>query len=254
VSAFGAKGVAEIAYLVGCYTTICSICNVFDVDLTGTEEGWAMIVPAGPSKSAETHIERKFPMITIKRLNHVGIRALDPARSAAFYVGVLGLEPHPTKKNWLRTKDKEFSVHLMPGTERSPDGNDAADLARHFALESDDLEGVVDGLLAAGYKPFQSDLKAEHRKELTDSRDLTSPSALARFSSSTRTKILSSSWIGRVASSRKCLAKFRSHTKSSGQDRVVWSFAGGGELIAAVTEVACLLQIRPCRDTCWFTP
>jgi hypothetical protein len=39
VSAFGAKGVAEIAYLVGCYTTICSICNVFDVDLTGTEEG-----------------------------------------------------------------------------------------------------------------------------------------------------------------------------------------------------------------------
>jgi catechol 2,3-dioxygenase-like lactoylglutathione lyase family enzyme len=132
-----------------------------------------MIVPAGPSKSAETHIERKFPMITIKRLNHVGIRALDPARSAAFYVGVLGLEPHPTKKNWLRTKDKEFSVHLMPETERSTDRNDAADLARHFALESDDLEGVVDGLLAAGYKPFQSDLKAEHRKELTDSRDLT---------------------------------------------------------------------------------
>jgi hypothetical protein len=39
VSAFGAKGVAEIAYNIGCYTMICGICNVFDVNLTGTEEG-----------------------------------------------------------------------------------------------------------------------------------------------------------------------------------------------------------------------
>ena len=39
VSSFGPKGVAEIAYLYGCYTTICSLCNAFDVDLTGTEEG-----------------------------------------------------------------------------------------------------------------------------------------------------------------------------------------------------------------------
>ena len=112
-------------------------------------------------------------MITIKRLNHVGVRALDKDRSAAFYVGILGLEPHPTKKNWLLTKDREFSVHLMPGTDKSDDGNDQADLARHFALESDDLEGVVNGLLAAGLKPFQADITGEHRKELTDSHDLT---------------------------------------------------------------------------------
>jgi len=39
VSAFGVQGVAEIAFLIGCYTTICSLTNVFDVDLTGTEEG-----------------------------------------------------------------------------------------------------------------------------------------------------------------------------------------------------------------------
>jgi catechol 2,3-dioxygenase-like lactoylglutathione lyase family enzyme len=112
-------------------------------------------------------------MITIKGLNHVGIRALDKVKSIAFYVGILGLEPHPKKQNWLRTKNMELCLHIMPGTERSTDGNDAADLARHFALESDDLEGVVDGLLAAGYKPFQVDITGQHRKELADSNDLT---------------------------------------------------------------------------------
>jgi catechol 2,3-dioxygenase-like lactoylglutathione lyase family enzyme len=112
-------------------------------------------------------------MIIIRRLNHIGVRSLDRGRSEAFYTGVLGLEPHPKKTNWLRTKDREFSVHLMPGTTRSTDGNDRSDLARHFALQSDDLEGVVDGLLGAGYKPFQADVSGEHRKELTDSKDLT---------------------------------------------------------------------------------
>ena len=111
-------------------------------------------------------------MITINRLKHMRVRAVDQARSEAFYVGVLGLEPHPTKKNWLRTRDREFSVHLMPGTTRSTDGNDHSDLARHFALESDDLEGVVDGLLAAGYTPFQAELTGRS-EELADSSDLT---------------------------------------------------------------------------------
>jgi catechol 2,3-dioxygenase-like lactoylglutathione lyase family enzyme len=111
-------------------------------------------------------------MITVNRLNHMGVRAVDQARSEAFYVGVLGLEPHPTKNNWLRTKNRDLSVHVMPGTERSTDGNDVADLARHFALESDDLEGVADGLLAAGYTPFQAELTGK-RKELADSSDLT---------------------------------------------------------------------------------
>ena len=39
MSAFSVQGAAEIAYLIGCYTTICGLTNVFDVDLTGTEEG-----------------------------------------------------------------------------------------------------------------------------------------------------------------------------------------------------------------------
>lgn len=109
----------------------------------------------------------------IKSVNHVGIRSLDQERSRRFYVDVLGLVPHPTKTNWLHAADGRFSVHLMPGTDRSNDGNDDADLARHFAFESDDLEGVVDGLLAAGLKPFQGDITAEHRKALPDSSDLT---------------------------------------------------------------------------------
>ena len=39
VSAFGIQGVAEIAYLVGCYCLISSLLNTFDVNLPGTELG-----------------------------------------------------------------------------------------------------------------------------------------------------------------------------------------------------------------------
>ena len=108
----------------------------------------------------------------IKSVNHVGVRSLDKDRSKRFYVDVLGLVPHPTKDNWLHGADGRFSVHLMPG-KKETEANDHIDLARHLALESDDLEGVVDGLLAAGLKPFQADLTAQHRRELTDSSDLT---------------------------------------------------------------------------------
>ena len=106
-------------------------------------------------------------------LNHIGVRATNRQRSEDFYIGVLGLVQHPTKTNWLRTLDGEFSVHLMPGTDGSNDGNDNADLARHVALETDDLEAVVDELLAQGLKPFQGDITATKRKPLTDSSDLT---------------------------------------------------------------------------------
>ncbi len=39
VSAFGVQGVAEIAYLMGCYALIGSLLNTFDVNLPGTEPG-----------------------------------------------------------------------------------------------------------------------------------------------------------------------------------------------------------------------
>ena len=37
--AFGVHGAAEIAYLIGCYTTICTLLNTFDVDVPGSELG-----------------------------------------------------------------------------------------------------------------------------------------------------------------------------------------------------------------------
>ena len=109
----------------------------------------------------------------IIQFSHVGVRALDRAASEAFYVQVLGLKQHPTKNNWLRTQDGEFSVHLMPGTDRSNDGNDVTDLARHFALETDDLEGVAKDLISAGYKPFQANITGQERRELVSSEDVT---------------------------------------------------------------------------------
>jgi hypothetical protein len=39
VSAFGVRGVAEIAYFVGCYCLISNLLNTFDVNLPGTELG-----------------------------------------------------------------------------------------------------------------------------------------------------------------------------------------------------------------------
>ena len=62
-----------------------------------------------------------------------------------------GLKQHPTKPNWLAIGDT-YALHLMP-----PYNEMGAHLdpARHFAIQTDDLEGVVGKLLAAGFKPYQ---------------------------------------------------------------------------------------------------
>jgi catechol 2,3-dioxygenase-like lactoylglutathione lyase family enzyme len=104
-------------------------------------------------------------------VSHVGVRTRDRARSEAFYVDLLGLRPHPSKANWLATGDGTYGIHLMPAGAGSHDGKDVADCARHVALATGDLEGVVDELLAAGYEPFQGDLN-DSRRALTDSTDL----------------------------------------------------------------------------------
>ena len=52
VKAFGEDGVAELVYLVGCYSTICLLLNAFDVSLPGTEMGY---------ESSDGKPERKLP-------------------------------------------------------------------------------------------------------------------------------------------------------------------------------------------------
>lgn len=87
-------------------------------------------------------------------LHHVSILTSDVERSLAFYRDVLGLEPlprpdFPIRGSWLACGDRQ--VHLVQhptGTYRNGeiDNNDT-----HFALRTDDFEGVVRQLEAHGF-------------------------------------------------------------------------------------------------------
>lgn len=93
-------------------------------------------------------------------IQHVSIRVVDLDRAYSFYTGVLGLEPHPKKPNWLGY-DQGCPIHLM---ERTQSGDDTDDPARHVALRVDRLEDIVALLLDRGRVPFQADVaQREHR-------------------------------------------------------------------------------------------
>jgi catechol 2,3-dioxygenase-like lactoylglutathione lyase family enzyme len=40
--------------------------------------------------------------VNLKQVNHVGIRTKDMEKLGRFYTEVLGLTPHPEKRNWLK--------------------------------------------------------------------------------------------------------------------------------------------------------
>ena len=106
------------------------------------------------------------------KLHHVGVRVRDAAAARAFYVGVLGLRPHPEKDNWLGWDASTYPVHLMSGTDLSADGRDHKDLARHFAIEVGSLKEIARTLLAHGLRPFQSGFGLKERREVTEDDDL----------------------------------------------------------------------------------
>ena len=84
----------------------------------------------------------------LKQVNHVGIRTKDREKLQRFYVEVLGLAPHPEKRNWLKVGDSNTLIHLMP-VNGSAEGDDTSDYARHVCLEAESLEEVVTTLLGA---------------------------------------------------------------------------------------------------------
>ena len=106
------------------------------------------------------------------RVHHVGLRIRNAEAIRAFYVGVLGLEPHPQKQNWLGWKGGGHPIHLMSGTDLSVDGRDQTDLARHLAIEVDDLREVARLLLAHNLRPFQSGFGIDERRDVTLDGDL----------------------------------------------------------------------------------
>jgi catechol 2,3-dioxygenase-like lactoylglutathione lyase family enzyme len=103
-----------------------------------------------------------------KGINHVGVRVTDMARAERFYIGILGLQPDPERKNWLGF-DQGCPVHLMHATVNLP--AEPVEPSRHFALEVERLETVVDLLLHHRLQPFQADVNQQQRHYITSSSD-----------------------------------------------------------------------------------
>ena len=103
-------------------------------------------------------------------LHHVSLVTADPERSAKFYQSIFGLRrldrpPFKIEGVWLDC-GPGLQLHLtkhLPGTfrTRGVDNNDV-----HFAFRTDDFEGVLSRLVAAGFKEDAPD--DDHMKILVN--------------------------------------------------------------------------------------
>ena len=95
------------------------------------------------------------------RLHHVSIIVRDLNRALAFYRDVLGLKPlprpdFPVRGAWLSCGDRQVHLVVHDGeTFRDSDTVDNND--GHFALNTDDFEGVVDVFTANGFSEHAAD-------------------------------------------------------------------------------------------------
>ncbi len=115
-------------------------------------------------------------MLKFKALHHVSVRYHEEAASRRFYCDVLGFAANPEKPNWLGWPGADHQVvHLMPAVGLTNVGvggmEDRRDLAKHLAFEVEQLEPVVEALLAHGFKPFQSGLSANERKDIASAQE-----------------------------------------------------------------------------------
>ena len=92
-------------------------------------------------------------------LHHAGFATKDEAVAKAFWCGLLGFSECPNKRNWLGWDGKSYPIHLMPHQE----GDGSGGFSRHVAIEVSKLELILEKLLGAGLKPFQSALSGERR-------------------------------------------------------------------------------------------
>ena len=92
-------------------------------------------------------------------LHHAGFATKDDVVAKEFWCGLLGFSECPEKRNWLGWDGQTYPIHLMPHHAAL----DAEGLSRHVAIEVTKLEAVLEKLLGAGLKPFQSSLSGERR-------------------------------------------------------------------------------------------
>jgi catechol 2,3-dioxygenase-like lactoylglutathione lyase family enzyme len=95
-----------------------------------------------------------MPNVEIISVHHVCLVVQDREAADAFYIGVLGFQPHHKVKSWL-VLNSTSTLHLV--TNRG-DAFPHQDI-QHFALQVPKLGDVLTILLQAGQKPFQMDGK-----------------------------------------------------------------------------------------------
>ncbi|SDR97208.1 VOC family protein [Bradyrhizobium canariense] len=99
-----------------------------------------------------------MPNVDVISVHHVCLVVQDREAADAFYIGVLGFQPHHGVKSWLVLNDTS-TLHLVaiPGT--APRNASPHRPIQHFALQVSNLANVLTILLQAGQKPFQMDGK-----------------------------------------------------------------------------------------------
>jgi catechol 2,3-dioxygenase-like lactoylglutathione lyase family enzyme len=83
----------------------------------------------------------------LRAVHHVSVNVADAARSLAFYVEVLGLEPIPRPDlgiggAWLRLGEQEIHLVELAGTTPAP--------GQHMAFRVDDLDAATAELASRG--------------------------------------------------------------------------------------------------------
>ncbi len=102
----------------------------------------------------------------IEGVHHASLAVQDMDRALGFYVGVLGLQQHPGKLNWLLAGDG-YALHLMPARLAPP----PQEMGRHVAFAVGRLETVVERLLHHGLQPYQATVDQSEHHPVRDPGD-----------------------------------------------------------------------------------
>lgn len=88
--------------------------------------------------------------------HHVSLLVADTARALAFYQGILGLQPDPTRPDlgypgaWLRVGTQQIHLLQLPNPDAQAERPAHGGRDRHLALLIDDLDKLAERLQTAG--------------------------------------------------------------------------------------------------------